>query len=171
MMKKFTGSVRRVNVDNLKSNPLAVVFIALSFATILYASQFPTGDALGAGFFPIIISVGIIVFAVVDVIVDDENDVGLAVDEFELTPAAIVAVLLIAYLAAMPVTGFLVGTMVFLPPIMYYSDVRSKSLIAVVTIVFPVALFYVFSRIFMVRLPEGIIPVSRLLPELPLAVI
>lgn len=171
MIKKLTGSVRGVDADTVKSKPLAIVFIALSAATIVYASQFPTDDALGAGFFPIVIAAGIIVFAVADVLVNDDDDLEFDVSDVDLAPAAIISVLLIAYLALMPVTGFLVGTMIFLPPIMYYSDVRSKALIAIVSIVVPIALFYIFGRIFMVRLPEGIIPVSRLLPELPLAVI
>ncbi|ELY59023.1 tripartite tricarboxylate transporter TctB family protein [Natronolimnohabitans innermongolicus] len=169
MIKKFTRSVRQLNVDNITSNPLAAVFILLSFATIYYASQFPSGEGLGAGFFPIVISLTIIVFAVADIIVDDDTE--LDVSDFELTPAVIVTGLLLAYLAVMPYTGFLVGSMLFLPPIMYYSDVRSKPLIATVSLLLPIVLFYIFSRIFMVRLPEGIIPISRLLPELPLMVI
>lgn len=171
MIQKLTGSVRGVDADTVKSKPLAIVFILLSVATIAYASQFPTDDALGAGFFPIVIAAGIIVFAVADVLVtDDDDDLEFDVSDVDITPAAIISILLIAYLALMPVIGFLVGTMIFFPPIMYYSDVRSKPLIATVSIVVPIALFYIFGRIFMVRLPEGIIPISRLLPELPLVI-
>ncbi|TVT78584.1 tripartite tricarboxylate transporter TctB family protein, partial [Haloferax volcanii] len=54
--------------------------------------------------------------------------------------------------------------------VLYYSNIHSKLLLAVLSIGFPIALFYIFGRIFLVRLPEGIIPVSRLLPQLPLVV-
>lgn len=154
----------------LKSNPLAIAFILGSLAVIFYAVQFPGGDGLGPGFFPIIVSAGIIVFAVAELVAADDGD-ELDLSEYELTPAAVILGLLVAYVLLMPLTGFWVGTMAFMPIMLYYSGVRSIPGIALLSVVFPTLLFYIFNEIFLVRLPEGVIPVSRLLPELPLWVI
>lgn len=169
VIKKITSNVRRLDIASVKSNPLSILFVLLSLVVIYHASQFPDDGELGAGFFPIIVSAGIIVFAIADIVADDDTELDMS--DYDPTPPVIVAALLIGYVLVMPLTGFLVGTMVFLPVILYYSNVRSIPMIAGISVIFPILLFYIFSRIFMVRLPEGIIPVSRLLPELPLVVV
>lgn len=158
-----------INRRTVVANPLSLAFIALSLAIIYLASQFPDRGEIGAHFFPTLIAIGIIAFSIADMMSDEvtEQDFG----DYDLKAAAVVSVLLLGYVILMPVTGFLVGTMIFLPIAMYYSDVRSKILIALISIVLPIVLFYVFSQIFFVRLPEGLIPFSRLLPPLPLEVV
>ncbi len=101
--------------------------------------------------------------------VDDDTE--LEMSNFDFKAAVLVFILLLLYLGLMPILGFLVGTIAFLPIILYYSGIRSKITIISISICLPVALFYIFSRFFLVRLPEGIIPFSRLLPTLPLGVI
>ncbi|AHG01701.1 hypothetical protein HALLA_04680 (plasmid) [Halostagnicola larsenii XH-48] len=152
-------------LNKLKSNPLAAIFMLVAVVVIASANQFPDGGSLGPGFFPIIVSVGIIAFGIADILVDDDTQ--LEMSDFSITPAVIMFAFLVGYLLLMPITGFLVGTMLFLPIALYYSTVRSKLMIALISIGLPILLFYVFSQVFMVRLPEGIIPVSRLLPQLP----
>lgn len=154
--------------EKIRSNPLAPAFIVASLVIIYFASQFPDGGQVGPGFFPILICVGIIVFAVADLLVDDETKLDFG--EHDLKSAGVVAVLILAYVGVMPITGFLAGTMAFLPVILYYSGVESKAVILLISVLLPVSLFYVFGRIFLVRLPEGAIPFSRLLPRLPLEV-
>ncbi|MDJ1433685.1 tripartite tricarboxylate transporter TctB family protein [Halostagnicola sp. A-GB9-2] len=153
-------------LTKLKSNPLSVIFILVSVVVIAYATRFPDGGELGPGFFPILVSAAIIVFAVADIVVDDDTE--LEISDFSMVPAAVMFGFLTAYLLLMPYTGFLVGTMLFLPVGLYYSNIRSKLMITVISIGLPIVLFYIFSDLFMVRLPEAIIPVSRLLPPLPL---
>lgn len=170
IIKKVTRNIRQIDAETMKSNPLSIVFILFSLVVIYYTNQFPNEGELGPGFFPIALSAGIILFAIVDLAVDDETE--LDPSGFDLTPLIVVGGLLVGYVGLMRYTGFLVGTMLFLPITLYYSDVRSKSLIAAISIGLPIALFYVFSRIFLVRLPESeILPVSRLLPQLPLVIL
>jgi putative tricarboxylic transport membrane protein len=158
-----------ISKEKIRSNPLALMFIAVSIAVILFASRFPSDGQVGPGFFPIIISIGIIIFAVVDLVIDDDTE--LEMSDFDFKVAVLVFILLLLYLGLMPILGFLVGTIAFLPIILYYSGVRSKVTIISISVCLPVALFYIFSRFFLVRLPEGIIPFSRLLPTLPIGVI
>ncbi|NUB90963.1 tripartite tricarboxylate transporter TctB family protein [Haloterrigena sp. SYSU A558-1] len=169
IIKKMTRNIRQIDAETVKSNPLSIAFILFSLAVIYHANQFPDGGELGPGFFPIMLSAGIILFAIVDLTTDDETELDLS--DVEVAPIVAIGGILFAYVFLMKYTGFLVGTMLFLPIVLYYSDVRSKLLIAALSIGFPILLFYVFSRIFMVRLPESqILPVSRLLPQLPLVV-
>lgn len=166
VIKKVARGVQQIDAETVKSNPLSIAFILFSLTVIYRANQFPDNGELGAGFFPIMLSIGIILFAIVDLTVDGDPEFELS--EIDLRPVAIISGLLVGYLLLMPYTGFLVGTMVFLPIVLYYSDVRSKLILAALSIGLPILLFYIFSRIFLVRLPEGVIPVSRLLPQLPL---
>lgn len=158
-----------IDKRNIVANPLSLAFIILSLAVIYLASQFPDRGEIGAHFFPTLIAIGIIVFSIADMMSEEVAEQNLS--DYDLKAAGVVSALLLGYVILMPVTGFLVGTMIFLPIAMYYSKVRSKILIVLISIVLPIVLFYVFSQIFFVRLPEGIIPFSRLLPTLPLEVI
>ncbi|WP_226481097.1 tripartite tricarboxylate transporter TctB family protein [Natrinema amylolyticum] len=169
VIKKVTRNIREIDADSVKSNPLSILFILFSLIVIYSANQFPDRGELGAGFFPIILSAAIIVFSIIDIITDDDTE--LEMSTYDLLPPAIIIGLLVGYVLLMSVAGFLLATMAILPVVLYYSGVRSKLKIGFISVVFPIVLFYVFSRIFMVRLPEGTIPVSRLLPHLPLGVI
>lgn len=158
----------RTSGSSISSNPLSVAFILLSLVVIYAASTFSEEGTLGPGFFPILISVGIITFAVADIL--NETETELEITEFNFRSPAVVLVLLVTYVLLMPITGFLVGSMLFLPALLYYSNIRSKPTLIALSIGLPILLFYIFGRIFLVRLPEGIIPFSRLLPQLPLGV-
>lgn len=151
----------------LATSPLAVVFILVSIVVIYFASQFPDSGEIGPEFFPIVTSVGIIVFAAIDLFVADDSE--FEIGDHDLKAAGLAFVLVGAYVVLMPVTGFLVGTMLFIPLTLYYSGVRSTMTIIALSVVFPIVLFFIFSQLFLISLPEGIIPFSRLLPPLPLA--
>lgn len=154
------------STNTLRSSPLAIAFIAGAAVVILFAARFPSSGQVGPGFFPIGISAAIILFSLVELFT--ESDGGLDVSEHDLRAAGIVFALILGYLVLMPLAGFLVGTILFLPIILYYSGIRSAKTILLMSIVLPVALFYIFSQFFLVPLPEGVIPFSRLLPRLPI---
>lgn len=166
--QRIENSLSNTSPRILKSHPLSVAFILFALIVIYFASQFPDTANVGPGAFPILISLGIIAFAVVDILAGGETE--MKITDLKFGPPAVVLGLLIVYLALMPITGFLVGTMLYLPAILYYSNVESKPLIVGLTVGLPILLFYIFARIFLVPLPAGIIPISRLLPPLPLVV-
>lgn len=151
------------------ADPLSVAFVLLSLVVIYTASGFPDRGLVGPEFFPILISVGIIVFATADILSGAETE--LRMTDHDFGPPAAVFGLLTGYVLLMPVAGFLVGSMLFLPALLYYSNIRSTPVLVALSVGVPILLFYVFGRIFLVRLPEGVIPVSRLLPQLPLVVL
>lgn len=153
---------------SLRSNPIALLLIIGSIGVIYVASQFPSEGQIGPGFFPILIAVGIVLFAIVDLFVDDEPEAKIV--NSDMKSAGAIFVLVLAYVGLMPLTGFLVGTMAFLLISLYYSGVRSKVTLITLSFGSPIALFYIFSEFFLIQLPIGIVPFSRLLPPLPLGV-
>ena len=166
--QRIADVIGRVSVGTLVSNPLSVGFILVSLAVILAASAFPDDSLFGPSFFPIATSVGIIVFAVADMLNGSESE--MEVSDIDVRPPAVVFGLLVAYIVSMPILGFWVGSMLFLGLLSYYSEIRSPPLLLALSLGVPTLLFYVFGRIFLVRLPEAIVPVSRLLPQVPLVV-
>ncbi|WP_227378820.1 tripartite tricarboxylate transporter TctB family protein [Haladaptatus halobius] len=169
MIKQWLGDVvEQDSTNKLSSSPLSVVFILFSLVVIYTASKFPKRGLLGPGFFPILISAGIIVFATADILSGTKTELEMTGLDFKLP--AVVLILLVAYVLLMPILGFLVGSILFLFVLFHYSNIRSKPILITLSIGVPILLFYVFGRIFLVRLPEGIIPISRLLPQLPLVV-
>lgn len=158
-----------IDKRNIAANPLSLVFIALSVAVIYLASQFPDQGEIGAHFFPTLIAIGIIIFSIVNMMSEKVAEQDFS--DYDLKAAGIISALVLGYVVLMPTTGFLLGSMIFLPVAMYYSNIRSKVLILLISVILPIVLFYIFSQIFFVPLPEGIIPFSRLLPSLPLEVV
>lgn len=169
MIKQRIENVIKRTPSSISSNPLAAAFILLALAVIYVASQFPEKGLVGPELFPILISVGIIVFAAADILSETQTELELT--DLNFQPPAIVVGLLMLYVFMMPITGFLLGSMLFLFVLLYYSNVRSTTLLISLSIGLPILLFYLFGRIFLIRLPEGIIPISRLLPQLPLGVV
>ncbi|WP_256403668.1 tripartite tricarboxylate transporter TctB family protein [Halorubrum salinum] len=166
--QRIADAIGRVSVGTLVSNPLSVGFILVSLAVIAAASTFPDDGLFGPSLFPIVTSAGIIVFAAVDMLNGSGSE--LEVSDVDVGPPAVVFGLLVAYIVAMPVLGFWIGSMLFLGALLYYSEIRSRPLLLALSIGVPTLLFYIFGRIFLVRLPEAIVPVSRLLPQVPLVV-
>lgn len=158
-----------IDKSKIVTTSLPLAFITLSVAVIYVANQFPDRGAVGAHFFPTMISIGIIAFSIINIITEEDSRQDIS--DYDLRAAGIISILILGYVILMPITGFLVGTMIFLPIAMYYSNIRSRILILLISIILPVTLFYIFSQIFFVRLPEGVIPFSRLLPNLPFWVV
>ena len=155
----------------ISANPIAVGFILLSIIVIAIARGFPDRGQVGAGFFPIVLSAGIIVFSIAVIVAEEEVEPGFDMDWSELKPVLIVLGIIIAYIATVPVIGFLLGTTLFLIALSYYSGVTSKPVLVSFSVAASMFLYYLFDVIFLIRLPKGVIPISNLLPPLPLVVI
>ncbi|GAB3702135.1 tripartite tricarboxylate transporter TctB family protein [Halorubrum pallidum] len=166
--QRIADVIDRISVGTLVSNPLSVGFVLVSLTVIFATSRFPDDSLFGPSLFPIVTSVGIIVFAVADMLNGSETE--LEVSDVDVRPPAVVFGLLVAYIVSMPILGFWVGSMLFLAVLLYYSEIRSPPLLLALSLGVPTLLFYIFGRVFLVRLPEAIVPVSRLLPQVPLVV-
>ncbi|QCS44972.1 tripartite tricarboxylate transporter TctB family protein [Natrinema versiforme] len=159
-----------IKQNPITKNPIAVGFILLSLFVINTAQGFPDRGQVGAGFFPIFLSVSIIVFSIAVIIRDEEMEPGFDIDRSGLKSVLLVFGLLVTYLVALPVLGFLVASILFLFAISYYSGLTSKPLLIPFAVGSPLVLYYIFDVIFLIRLPKGIIPISNLLPNIPLVI-
>lgn len=146
----------------------ALLFLALSAGIYAVSGGFPapTGSGPGPAFFPRAIAACIAVLAVGQIaksqLHSDEtaHEVTWGATKRVLVPVA----LLVAYVAALPTLGFVVGTVVFMAVLQWYSGVESVGVIVGFSLVFTVVLQYVFGSLLHIPLPEGIVPVARLLP-------
>jgi len=74
------------------------------------------------------------------------------------------------YILLLPVTGFLVGTVLFLVLLMRYSQINDYRRSLPISAGVAVLLQFVFGQFLGVPLPEGVFPVARYLPGLWLGV-
>lgn len=149
-----------------------LLFLGLAAAIYTVSGGLPegTGRAPGAGFFPRVIAACIAVLSVVQVAQSvtrsDERVHRITV------PVAkrilVTVVLLAAYVATLPVLGFLLGTVVFLLVFLRYSGVESLRVSLPFGLAVAVVLQYVFGSFLHVPLPDGVVPLADLLPRLPL---
>lgn len=153
--------------------------IVMVFAIGIYATSrtFPQGpsDAPGAGLYPAFIAGCLFVLGAVQIL----QSVVLEPTEREgpsLSPTALKRLVpplvgLVAYILILPVTGFLVGTIVFVAGFMRYSGVTAYWKSVPLAFGVSVILQYVFGGFLHVPLPEGVIPFARLLPLLETGVL
>lgn len=156
------------------TNELAAVLLAGVSAGVYVASRdFPSGfaGAPGAAFFPRLIASVIALLAGVlfvrSLVTGDHRsyDVSLADVERFVVPVG----LLVAYVALMPVLGFVLDTVLFLVAMMRYSGVDSYGASVSLAAALGVVLHYVFGEFLHIPLPEGsVVAVARWLPSLPL---
>jgi hypothetical protein len=148
----------------------ALLFLALAVAIYVASGGLPDpgGSGPGPAFFPRVIAACIAVLAVVQlgqsVLHSDAtvHEVTSTVAKRVVVPA----VLLVAYVATLPTLGFVVGTVVFMAVLQWYSGVESARVIAAFSLGITVVLQYVFGSLLHIPLPEGVVPVARLLPVL-----
>jgi hypothetical protein len=152
----------------------SALLVLLAIFVFVETADYPTGPSAepGPAFFPRIIAallagLGVVLF------VNNVRDGGGRTFELSrpVTKRVLVATAFpIVYMFVMSVLGFLVSTVLFLATFMYYSGARSYPAIAGSSVGVTLLLYYVFAAAFRVALPEGIVPVSRLLPDLPLLI-
>lgn len=153
----------------------AGALLALSAAVFVVSSGFPGGREgdPGAAFFPRFIAAVIALFAIVQAVryLRDERTRIHEIDPGTTRRLAVVMAFPIAYVLLMPFVGFLVTTIAFLAAFMWYSGARSIPVVAGSSIGITLVLHYVFGVFFRVPLPEGIVPIARLLPSIWIGVI
>lgn len=144
------------------------LLILFAVAVFVESADYRTGPSAdpGTAFFPRTIAILLAVFGGIQIVqsyrtgetrtFEIERQVAKRVVGAALAP--------IVYLLMLPIGGFLLSTTAFLIGFMYYSGARSVTRMIASSLVVTLGLFYVFGTVFYVPLPEGVIPISRLLP-------
>lgn len=149
-------------------------FLLLTVAIYFVSAGFPDARGSGSGpaFFPRVVAACIAVLGIVQI----ARDRFLAEDRVhELSGETVKRVLApllltVAYVWAMPHTGFLLGTIVFLVVFLWYSGVTAPKIVFPYSIGITVALQYVFGSFLHIPLPDGVVPVVDFLPLLSFVV-
>jgi putative tricarboxylic transport membrane protein len=147
----------------------AGALLALSAVVFVVSGDFPAGQEgdPGAAFFPRFIAAAIALFALLQAAdyLRSEREQLHEIDPGATKRLVVVGTFPIAYVLLMPFVGYLVTTIVFLATFMWYSGARSIPIVAGSSVGITLALHYVFGVFFRVPLPEGIVPIARLLPS------
>ncbi|WP_132058862.1 tripartite tricarboxylate transporter TctB family protein [Halorussus amylolyticus] len=152
----------------------AALLVALAAGVFVASRDFPSGfgGSPGAAFFPRVVAATIGTLAVVlfvrSVASRDPRTHRISTDD--AVRFAVPVALLAAYVAAMSVLGFVLATVAFLVGLMRYSGVERYARSIPLALGVAIALHYVFREFLHVPLPSGSVPVSELLPALPLLV-
>lgn len=153
----------------------AVLLVGLSVGVFVASRDFPSGfgDSPGAAFFPrLIVSVIALLAGVLFVRSIASSDTRTYdVSTTDVRRFAVPVAALVAYVALMPILGFVLDTITFLIVLMRYSGVESYWRSASLAVGLGVVLYYVFGEFLHIPLPEGsVVSVARWLPSLPLLV-
>ena len=165
--------IKSTNIGDALSASIVMIFGIVVFAR---SRQFPSEAAgtPGAGLYPAFIAVSLFVLGLI-LLMQSYILSGSKKDTPPLSSAAIKKLIvptlaLLGYILLLSVAGFLLSTVVFLVALMRYSGVNKYQRSAPISITVAIVLQYVFSGFLNVPIPEGIIPVSRLLPSLQVGV-
>lgn len=152
----------------------AVLLVGLAVGVFVASRDFPSGfgDSPGAAFFPrLIASVVALLAGVLFVRSVASSDIRTYdVSATDARRFAVPVSFLVAYVALMPILGFVLDTVAFLVALTRYSGVRSLRRSVALAVGLGIALHYVFGEFLHIPLPEGsLVSVARWLPSLPLA--
>lgn len=151
----------------------AVLLLGLSAVVWVVSRDFPSGfgETPGAAFFPRLIAASIAVLALAlfaRSLTEAERETH-AVSTTAVGRFAVPVAFLVAYVALLPVLGFVLDTVLLLVALMWYSGVERFRVSLPLAVALGVALHYVFGEFLHIPLPEGtVVAVSRWLPSLPL---
>ncbi len=152
----------------------AVLLVGLAVGVFVASRDFPSGfgNSPGAAFFPrLIVSIIALLAGVLFVwsVVSSENRT-YDVSATDAGRFAVPVVLLVVYVALMPILGFIIDTVAFLVVLTLYSGVESYWRSGALAVGLSLALHYAFGEFLHIPLPEGsLVSVARWLPSLPLS--
>lgn len=143
---------------------ISVVMLCMGIGIIALASslkiEIGEGDP-GAGFWPLLLGILIIIFSVLMLITTVKNKKKLEEKTFTVsTPANIRVYILcgviILFCIALYFLGFYIGVVLFIPTVMYLLEVRNVKKIALTTMITLVAVYVIFSVLLHIALPAPI---------------
>lgn len=151
----------------------AVLLVGLAAGVYVASRDFPSGfgSSPGAAFFPRLIASVVALLAGVLFVrsVASSDARSYDVSTADVRRFAVPVALLVAYVALMPILGFVLDTVIFLVALTRYSGVESYRESVSLAVGLGLVLHYVFGEFLHIPLPEGsVVSVAGWLPSLPL---
>lgn len=137
---------------------LAIFVVSVCAFFIALDYQFWVGGRPGAGFFPLLITGGLILLAGINTIIDIKNnrDRTETVEYFELKDMLVISFLIIAYMSLFSLLGYKVSTLLFILATLFYLKPKSVIQNIVVSIILVAIIYVVFDFTLSTGLPTGI---------------
>lgn len=138
---------------------IGLVLIIFGIWIIYRTYSFPNLNVTetGPGFFPRITAIGIIILSLILIIksfiIPDENKVKF----LDYKKVLIVIGIMIFYVTGFLILGFITSSIISLTAIMYLMGLRKKILILSASLISTITIYFVFTQVFNVPLPEGIL--------------
>ncbi|GAK08485.1 tripartite tricarboxylate transporter TctB family protein [Geomicrobium sp. JCM 19038] len=142
---------------------LPIFFIVVSLALAILTLQLPhaqLGNPYGPMYFPLVVSVGLFLFSVIDLIKTrhhfgkENEDLKALLKKETLFTLGVILALCLLYTIIFERLGFFLSTVIFLVAIMFFLNGKKKWLLnIIVTLVVAGSSWYVFSYLLEISLP------------------
>ena len=143
---------------------ISVIMLWVGVGVVALASSLKIkigeGDP-GAGFWPMMLGILIIVFSVCLLISTIKNKEKLEAKTFTISTSANIRVyilfgIIVLFCVVLYFLGFYIGALLFIPALMYLMEVRSVKKIALTTIITLAAVYILFGMLLNISLPAPI---------------
>lgn len=121
-----------------------------------FESGFMTDNGLGAGFFPKLVCIILAILSIV-MFVKSFKDKNIYKFSKNNKNTFIIIGLCIGYLFLMEKIGYLLSTIIFSFSVIITLDRKNLIMNVIFSIIFPIGIYYLFSKVFNVSLPTGIL--------------
>ena len=143
---------------------ISILIIAISIIFFITANAMPNSDrGIGPGDYPKVICSVLFVLGVVQLITVLIKSKGLPLIDFKtinrryLLRAFIMLLMTVLYYKLMKSIGFLITTPIYLFASFMLFGYKKKIKAAIIAIVFSVVVYFLFTKVFLVILPRGIL--------------
>lgn len=143
------------NKKKFNYNILSCIFIYI-WSGVFLISSFGIKDS-GSRSFPQVICVLAIILATGFLISNLRHHQDEEMDFSGTGRAMIMAAILLIYMIGNWFFGFYISTIIYLPAAMWYLGQRNKKIMAIITIVIPVMVYFVFEKLLTMQIPSGIL--------------
>ena len=143
-------------IEKVFSIFLLLVSLIGYYLARVFESWFMTDNGLGAGFFPKLVCIILGILSVLMFIKSfkDKNIYKFSKDNKN---TFIIIGLCVVYLFLMEKIGYLLATIIFSISVIMTLDRKNIIMSIVFSIIFPIGIYYLFSKVFNVSLPTGIL--------------
>ena len=158
--------------DTVTRKGLVSAGLVMAFAVLIFARsiQFPAerSGTPGPGIYPAFIAVCLFVLGTIQVIqtfvLEPSERDGPPISREAMKRLVVPVSSMLVYILLLPLTGFLVGTVLFLVLLMRHAQITDYWRSVPISAGVAVLLQFVFGQFLGVPLPEGVFPVARYLP-------
>lgn len=139
---------------------ISIILFILSIAYIIGGFLLPEYPyvPIDSNFFPLLLGFLLLFLSILLFFTKDPEGVSLSIKKSDLLMILGVASLILLYIFFLESLGFLVVTALFLFSCSFLLGYRQHIINVIVAVFFPLTIYLIFTRLLMISLPSGILP-------------